>query len=48
MLNSRIDKPRTTVLNLGGPGTLAGVCYSYNLLTSCIFLSSGGGPRGML
>ena len=48
MLNSRIDKPRTTVLNLAGRGTQAGVCYSYNVLRSSFFLSPGGGQYGML
>jgi hypothetical protein len=46
MNRTKTDKPRTILLYLGGPGRKAGIDYVYTLLTTCYFLSSGGGIRG--
>lgn len=40
MDQTNIHKPRTLLLNLGGPGRKAGVRYSYWIVTICSFLSS--------
>jgi hypothetical protein len=41
MYQTNIHKPRTLLLNLGGPRRKAGVRYPYWIVSICSFLSSG-------